>query len=137
MPAELLAVTLRKPAAPQRALNVTLFVEGTDVARPARVHVPDASLVQQRSPWLRLPTPSFVTDAPAIRAVHPRAAEVQLPLVLSATGQRERTAPYIETVQVGVASDDAAFALTVNVSVSLSVQVRSRVIGSTCYLPLL
>eukprot|EP00966_Prymnesium_polylepis_P119122 2753221-Prymnesium_polylepis.1 len=92
-------VALSKPENAWHSLNVTLYVKGTDVDRPATWTVLNASQVMARSPWLHLPAISGETDAHAIssRVLDGRGStEVQVQLVLKATGQRERAAPYEE-----------------------------------------
>eukprot|EP00966_Prymnesium_polylepis_P082249 1904959-Prymnesium_polylepis.1 len=77
----------------ERAVNVTLYVEGNDADRPASWSVLNSTLVPQRlahrdgAPWLRLPP--VEAGAGAVRA---GSTEVLVPLVLSAADLRERGA---------------------------------------------
>ena len=58
---------LRKPDSMETTINITIEVEGTDVAQPASWRVLNASLVLARSPLLRLPAEAGHTDAESIR----------------------------------------------------------------------
>jgi hypothetical protein len=122
-------VGLSKPASLEHSLNVTLYVEGTDVARPANWSVVDASFVLndalfelRRNPWLRLPAIAGETDAHAILAGR---TEVLLPLSISAANLRERAAPYEETLAIEVRSSYAAVAKTQLLDVALTVQAST------------
>ena len=92
-----------------RALNVTLHMQGDDVTRPVTWSIVNASLVQSRSPWLHFPAISGETDAQVIERNN---NEVLLPLVLSASGLRERATPYQETLSINVQSSYVAAART-------------------------
>jgi hypothetical protein len=76
--------------------------------------------VQSRSPWLHFPAISGETEAQVIVRNN---NEVLLPLVLSASGLRERATPYQETLSINVQSSYVAAARTQQLEVSLTVQV--------------
>eukprot|EP00966_Prymnesium_polylepis_P315370 7287020-Prymnesium_polylepis.2 len=67
----------------ERSINVTLRLEGDDVARPASWSILNAWHVLNRSAWLRLPVTSGDTDAQAIAAGN---LETHIPLGLAAAG---------------------------------------------------
>eukprot|EP00966_Prymnesium_polylepis_P117194 2707977-Prymnesium_polylepis.1 len=84
-------VALSKPSSMERSLNVTLHIEGTDVAQPARWSVLNASSVLERSPWLQLPiVAGFSNDTGA--TVSGAYTEIHMPLTLSAASLCERAA---------------------------------------------
>ena len=73
-------------------LNLTLHLEGTHYEQPANWSVLNAYLLQARSPWLRVPVLSGV---PLITSP---STNVLVPIVLSATGLRESSVPYVESL---------------------------------------
>eukprot|EP00966_Prymnesium_polylepis_P231448 5355188-Prymnesium_polylepis.1 len=115
-------VALSKPASMSTRINVTLYVEGTDKARPASWEVLNSSLLLERSPWLQLPAISGGTDVQAIMEGN---YEVQVPLVLSAHGLRERAVPYLETLPIDVRSLYAPAAKMQLLQVALSVHAST------------
>jgi len=120
-------MALSKPASKERdfaesmrrSVNITLHVEGNDVARPAGWSILNAALVRLRSPWLYIPAASGDTDAIAISRGK---NEVLVLIVLSCAGLRERAEPYDETLLVDVRSNHSLLAKTVPLEVSLTVQ---------------
>ena len=74
------------------SLNITLLLQGTDYQNPANWSVVNASLLQARSPWLRLPQ---LQGAPAVSTA---STKVLVPVVVSATGLRESAVPYLEAL---------------------------------------
>eukprot|EP00966_Prymnesium_polylepis_P266514 6156613-Prymnesium_polylepis.1 len=106
-------------------INITIEVEGTDVAQPASWRVLNASLVLARSPWLRLPAESGHTDAESIRMATKGiggSKDVTVAVVLSAFGLRERAAPYTETLPIEVRSDVDAGTRMRLLDITLTVQ---------------
>eukprot|EP00966_Prymnesium_polylepis_P238157 5507715-Prymnesium_polylepis.1 len=116
---------LRKPDSTVTMINITIEVEGTDVAQPATWRVLNASLVLARSPWLRLPATTGQTDAESIRLATKGgdgSKDVTVTIVLSASGLRERAAPYTERLPIEVRSDfDAATRMRL-LDITLTVQ---------------
>eukprot|EP00966_Prymnesium_polylepis_P164644 3806326-Prymnesium_polylepis.1 len=64
-------------------------MQGNDWERPARWKIVNASAVQARNPWLRLPSPMGEVDG---------VAQLPIGLILSASGMRESATPYVETL---------------------------------------
>ena len=114
---------LTKPTEPTRSLNVTLLVEGTDTVRPASWAIVDAQALLARSPWLSLP--ELGGEDTSIVAGE---TQVIVPLALSASGLRERTAAYVEQVSIHVSSAVAAVAKTGVLDISLTVQAATSLV---------
>ena len=78
-------VALSKPAvngpdamaSMEHSLNISLYIQGTDVHRPARWRVMNVSLLQARSTWLQLPAVAGETDVQAISKSYPSPTEVR------------------------------------------------------------
>eukprot|EP00966_Prymnesium_polylepis_P250218 5785014-Prymnesium_polylepis.1 len=76
--------------------------------------------------WLRLPASSGETDAYAISQGK---AEVHVPLLLSASGLRERAVPYKETLLIEVRSQFEAATRSELLDVALSVQAQTSTVA--------
>eukprot|EP00966_Prymnesium_polylepis_P026195 604047-Prymnesium_polylepis.1 len=120
------SVSLSKRDSLERFINVTLHMQGNDVARPANWSVLDASTVLARSSWLHLPALSGTTDAEAISA---GMTQVLIPLRLSASHQRESATAFTEMLQIDVRSSfGVASARTLPLHVALTVQAATEFI---------
>eukprot|EP00966_Prymnesium_polylepis_P042592 989610-Prymnesium_polylepis.1 len=122
------AEALSKPDTMERNVSVTLYLRGTEVARPANWTIVNASSLSGRlvrrdgAVWLRPSVKSGETDAEAIR----RAMLGDRSVVLSAAGLRERAAPYKETLMIEVRSAYDAVTRIQPVDVTLSVQAETH-----------
>ena len=118
-------VALSKPNNTLEVVNVTLTMKGDDWERPARWSVQNAPAMSANSPWLQLP----VVDGNVSGA-----EQLSFALRLSASGLRESSTPYVETLQITVRSVIAAATRTQSLLISLSVQARTSFIawGRVC-----
>ncbi|KAL1519826.1 hypothetical protein AB1Y20_023332 [Prymnesium parvum] len=105
-----LSLSLHKPDRMTETRNATLVVQGTDFDRPA------AWRVSGEAAWLSLPTAGGEVGG---------REQVEIPIVLSARGLRERAAPYETTLLVHVDSAVASVSHTQPLHVSLLVQART------------
>ena len=109
-------------------VNVTLRMRrANDYSRPATwriLHASQLPAVQQG--WLVLPAVQGLTDALAIGEGN---TDIPITLVLRSSGIRERVAPYTQTLQIDVRSDQPGYsadaARTEEVRISVSVQART------------
>ena len=89
------SIALVKPHNSRRLINATLVMEGDDTEHLANWSVVNSHLVRARSPWLQLPSSGGEVAG---------AARLDIAVVLSAAGLRERTTPYSDTLEVNVRS---------------------------------
>ena len=119
------AITLRKPSNVEQTVNMTLTTSGPsdDLNNVAQWTVLNTSRLRERMisrdgvQWLRLP---------AVNGEATGSVQVQVPLVLSATGLSERVAQYRELLFIRVQSSlSTAIATTQQLDVALTVQAAT------------
>eukprot|EP00966_Prymnesium_polylepis_P070966 1648563-Prymnesium_polylepis.1 len=110
---------LHKPDTVARSVNATLKMRGTDLQNAANWSVVNAL---ELPGWLSLPLDGAPTDA---RAIASGDTDVNITLVLNASGWREQAASYSAVLQIRVRSAIAAVTRVQPLQVWLSIQART------------
>ncbi|KAL3918788.1 MAG: hypothetical protein SGPRY_005877, partial [Prymnesium sp.] len=117
--------SLLKEGSNARVIQVTLRLDGENANSSSfRWSILNISQLAERSPWLSFPVSGEVMMVSSLL----NAAEVVVPLVLSASGLRERVLPYMEEVPIFFSSGYFGLSQTRHVKVSLTVRARTSLV---------